>query len=202
MRILIMRHGESTSDLEPRRIEGMADFPLSAAGLAQAQALARRFASEYELDELISSPLTRARQTAEAVSAVAGVPVRVDERLREKSLGDLGGLTFAEADAQYPGLNWRMPAAHEVLPGGEAFLDQYRRVAGFWFSLRDRAGEDRTVGIVTHGGTIQCLYRVALGLPVNTPHAFLNGDTGLHEWIVEPGGAVKVRKANCTRHLE
>lgn len=78
MRLILMRHGESTSDLEPRRIEGMADFPLTETGLAQARALGRRVAAEYQLDELICSPLQRARQTAAAITAASGITPQID----------------------------------------------------------------------------------------------------------------------------
>ncbi|MDB4897535.1 MAG: hypothetical protein JWN15_3797, partial [Firmicutes bacterium] len=60
----------------------------------------------------------------------------------------------------------------------------------------------RSMRIVTHGGTIQCLYRLALGLPVNTPHSVWNGDTSVHEWLVDASGALSIVMANCTRHLQ
>lgn len=200
IRLVIMRHGESTSDLEPRRIEGMADFPLSDAGRAQAEALARRIASEYQLDELICSPLLRARQTAEVISRASGVKVVEDIRLREKSYGILGGLTFQEAEERFPTYDGRHLQVHEALPEGESFLQQFERVAEFWYSLY-YGKDDRSLGIVTHGGVIQCLYRAALGLSVDSPHVFSNGDTAVHEWLVQPGGAVRVVFANCTGHL-
>lgn len=200
IRLILIRHGESTSDLEPRRIEGMADFPLSDRGHRQVAALGRRIAAEYQLNELIVSPLQRARQTADAVSAACGLPYRIDERIREKSYGKLGGLTFQEADEQFPQVNWRMSPVHEMMPEGESTLHQFQRVADFWFSLY--YGQDnRTIAVVSHGGTIQCLYRAAFGLPVHTPHVFGTGDTCVHEWHVEPGGRVRVALANCTRHL-
>lgn len=200
IRLILIRHGESTSDLEPRRIEGMADFPLSERGEWQVAQLGRRIAADYRLDELIASPLKRARQTADAVSAACGLPYRIDERIREKSYGKLGGLTFQEADEQYPHVNWRMSPTHEVMPEGESTLHQFQRVADFWFSLYD-GPNDRTIAVVSHGGTIQCLYRAALGLPVNTPNVFGTGDTCVHEWQFEPGGRIRVALANCTRHL-
>ncbi len=90
--------------------------------------------------------------------------------------------------------------AHESSPGGESFLQQHLRVAEFWHSLYYGAG-DRTVGVVAHGGTITILYQLALGLPLRNRSVFATDDTGVHLWEFEPGGEVRVKFANCTRHL-
>lgn len=201
-----MRHGESVADLEPRRLEGNADFPLTERGRWQAEALAGRVAAEYHLDILLVSPLQRARQTAAAIARATGVPVVEEPRLRERSKGLLAGLTLAEADQRFP----LPPGGHKVHnrpPEGESYLDQFHRVAEFWFSIyygdhpELNPGAHRTLGIVAHGGTIQCLYHAALGLPPLTAAVFGADDTCLHEWHVEPGGRVVVALANCTRHL-
>ncbi len=178
----------------------MADFPLTETGRIQAEALAKRIAEEYQLEELICSPLLRARQTADAISKAAGVAVAEDSRLREKSYGILGGLTFQEAEEQFPMYDGRRLQVHEAVPEGESFLQQFERVAEFWYSLY-YGKDERSLGLVTHGGVIQCLYRAALGLSVDSPHVFLNGDTAVHEWLVQPGGAVRVMFANSTSHL-
>lgn len=199
LRLLAMRHGQSEADLEPVRIEGNADFPLTLLGRSQAARLAARVAAEYRLDLLLASPLGRAQQTAQAISQAAGVPVITDDRIRERSHGVVAGLTPAEANSRHP-----LPPGghkiHEAPAEGESYLDQFRRVAEFWFELYYGPG-DRTVGVVCHGGTLQCLYHAALGLPPLTHVSFGTGDTGLHEWHVTPGGRVRIALANCTRHL-
>lgn len=201
IRLIVIRHGESLADLEPTRIEGQADFPLSEKGEQQVRALAARIAAEYQLGQLISSPLKRAHQTAQAVSAACGLPETLEPRLMERSSGVFGGLTPAEARERYPQekMPWEI-REHETSPEGETFLQQHARVADFWFSLYYGQG-DRTVAVVAHGGTINILYQLALGLPPRNRGLFLNDDTGVHEWQVEPGGAVLIRRHNCTRHL-
>lgn len=201
LRLVIMRHGESLADLPPTRIEGSADFPLSERGQQQAALLGKRIAREYQLDELIASPLQRAQQTAAAIAGATGLTVTTDVRLRERSHGVLGGLTHAEAAERYP-----LPPGgrklHEAPPEGESYLEHYQRVAAFWFEHYLGEPADRTVGIVAHGGTIQCLYHAALGLPPLTSAVFGCGDTCVHEWRVEPKGRVAIMLANCTRHLQ
>lgn len=199
MRLIIIRHGQSEADLEPVRLEGNADFPLTDLGRAQAQRAAERIAKEYRLDVLYASPLRRAYATADAISKACRVPITVDPRLRERSHGLVAGLTRAEANLKYP-LPPGGRKVHEAPPEGESYLDQFTRVAAVWFDLY-YGPDDRTVGLVAHGGTINCLYHAALGLPPLTPASFPTGDTGLHEWHVTPGGRVVIRTANCSRHL-
>jgi broad specificity phosphatase PhoE len=55
--------------------------------------------------------------------------------------------------------------------------------------------------VVAHGGTLQCLYHAALGLPPTTHATFAFADTCVHEWEIDESGRVIIRLANCTRHL-
>ncbi|HLN61032.1 MAG TPA: histidine phosphatase family protein, partial [Symbiobacteriaceae bacterium] len=77
LRLLLCRHGQSTPDLEPRCIEGSGDFPLTDLGRRQGQALAAWLASRYRIDQIVSSPLMRARETAQLVGAATGAPIRL-----------------------------------------------------------------------------------------------------------------------------
>lgn len=200
VRLVLVRHGESTADLEPTRIEGAADFPLSETGERQVERVGQRIAREYQVDEIISSPLQRAQQTARAIAGVCGREVRLDSRLRERSHGVFGGLTPAEARARFGYLPWETLKSYEAPPEGESFLQQAARVTEFWWELCHTRTEG-TICIVTHGGTMNCLYQAALGLPPDQQGIIRNADTGLHEWTLRPGGRMIIHLANCTRHL-
>lgn len=119
----------------------------------------------------------------------------------ERSNGVFGGMTGVEARRDYPDqkMPWEL-LPHEAPPDGESFLQQHERVAEFWYSLCHGTG-DRTLGVVAHGGTITILYQLALGLPLRNKAVFSTGDTRVHLWEFEPGGEVRVRFANCTRHI-
>lgn len=67
MEILLIRHGQSLADLEDR-YEGRADFPLTELGHSQAEKLSTWLAKQYDIELVISSPLIRARRTAEYIS--------------------------------------------------------------------------------------------------------------------------------------
>ncbi|HWI65291.1 MAG TPA: histidine phosphatase family protein [Symbiobacteriaceae bacterium] len=201
IRLLICRHGQSAADLEPRCIEGNGDFPLTDLGFRQAEALAAWLAPRRRPDRILTSPLLRARQTAEAISAATGVPFRVEQRLAERSNGRLAGLTPQEADQQFP-TQHPVPMHHRP-PGGESYLDLYRRITEFWCLLHaDGSLDGQTLLLVSHGGAIQALMQAALGLPPGAPAGFPTGDTGLHELCFDPGGKVRLVRYNYTVHLE
>src|SRR6185503_10394400 len=113
--LYLIRHARSTWNTEGR-MQGWADMPLDDLGLIQAQAPAERLKS-CSFEAIYSSPLARARQTAETVAAHHNLAVRLDERLKERNLGKWTGLTGTEAEQQYPGLrgseNWRVDGPPE-----------------------------------------------------------------------------------------
>lgn len=199
-RLVLCRHGESLADLEPRRIEGSADFPLSDRGHRQAAALAGWLPQEYQIDRLITSPLQRAQQTAAKIAEAASIPLEVDPRLAERNTGRLAGLTHAEANERYP---LRLPIrVHHRAPEGESYLDQFRRVADFYYeTYYDQSLDGKTICVVAHGGTLNCLLDAAIGLPPLAEVDFNCADTCVHELQVQPGGRVRVQRLNATHHL-
>ena len=112
--LILLRHGETEWNRE-RRMQGHRDIPLNAAGVAQA-ALAAPTVAALQPEVIVSSDLQRALATAQAVADRAGLPVQVDPRLRETSLGLWEGLTRAEVMEGWPGAweEWRTVA------GGDA----------------------------------------------------------------------------------
>src|SRR5687767_15916178 len=104
-RLYIFRHGETDWNLA-RRIQGHTDIALNERGRDQARDLANRL-ERYPIQAILSSDLARARETAEIVARRSDVPVFVDERLREASLGDAEGLTVDEAIARFGAEAWQ-----------------------------------------------------------------------------------------------
>ncbi|MFI6292083.1 histidine phosphatase family protein [Nonomuraea sp. NPDC050790] len=163
--LLLLRHGETPLSVE-RRFSGLGDAELTANGLAQAAAAAERLAREpYRLDVIVSSPLKRARQTAEAVAARTGLGVEVDEDLRETDFGAWEGHTFTEIQRRWPDELAAWLAEPSVAPpDGESFAEAARRVQ----RVRDRLVEQhlgKTVLVVSHVTPIKMLLRFALTAP-------------------------------------
>jgi len=110
--ITFLRHGESVGNAE-ERFQGQADFPLTENGLAQAQALAERWLAEgVTFDLAISSPLARARQTAEIITGALRIPIEFDPNWMEINNGLLAGLSDEEAAERVPRPLFMTPYDH------------------------------------------------------------------------------------------
>jgi probable phosphoglycerate mutase len=145
-RLILVRHGESTWNAE-ERLQGQLDPPLSERGREQALALAPML-DGVPAERVISSDLSRARETAE----VLGLSVaRYDPRWREIDVGEWGGKTAAEIDAQSRELtNWR--GGPRVASGGEPWSAFTARVAGAVDELVEAGGPWL---VICHGGCIR-----------------------------------------------
>ncbi len=178
--LILLRHGETDWNAE-LRMQGHRDIPLNTVGLAQAAAAAPSVAA-LSPELIISSDLSRARRTAEAVAALTGLGVRADQRLRETSMGLWEGLTRDEVIAGWPGQwqRWRATNAHIAPPGGESRIEVATRAAAVVADLDD--GAIRRVLLVAHGGLIVGLTGLLLELPDGAWGA-LTGINNCH-WVV------------------
>ncbi len=161
-RVLIVRHG-STAHSAERRLSGRNDLPLNDVGTAQAAALAAR--DFGAVDVVVSSPLRRARQTAEAIATPRGLDVQLVDDLAEVDFGAFEGMTMGEARAAYPEAAAAWLASIETAPpGGESFAALARRVRRARDAVvAEHAG--RTVVLVSHVTPIKTLVRLALDAP-------------------------------------
>src|SRR5579875_2433885 len=124
-RLVLVRHGATVHSAE-RRFSGRNALPLDSVGEQQAAALAAR--SYGTVGAVVSSPLLRAVQTAEAIAAPLGLEVEVVDELVETDFGKWEGLTFAEARALDPAaLDAWLGSPDAAPPGGESFADVGRR---------------------------------------------------------------------------
>lgn len=129
LRIILVRHGETTWNVEGR-YQGQEDTPLSERGMAQAARLAEGLA-DVTIDRAISSPLKRSFITAETVCGRHGIAVSADERLSEINHGSWEGQLATEIQAAYPDdfARWHTaPHLVQMPDGGENLEDVRRRV--------------------------------------------------------------------------
>ena len=131
--LVLTRHGMTARSVPEQHLGQRMDVPLSSTGLRQAHALARRL-HDVGFDRIVTSPLVRARETAEIVAI--GRPVIGDPRLTEMDYGEWEGHTYPEVRALHPGFRgkWESDPATLRCPGGESGNDVARRVGAF---LRD-----------------------------------------------------------------
>jgi broad specificity phosphatase PhoE len=178
--LILLRHGQTDWNVQ-LRMQGHTDIALNAVGRAQAAAAAPSVAA-LRPEVIISSDLSRARETAGQVAQVTGLPVGVDKRLRETNLGKWESLTRTELESGWPQLwqQWRSTAAHTRPPGGESRWEVAQR-GGEVVSELD-AGSHRTALLVAHGGLIVGLTGFLLELP-DTMWNRLIGLNNCH-WVV------------------
>lgn len=166
-RLILLRHGETEYNAT-RRMQGQLDTNLSERGLAQAHTAAKEL-RDLGIKKIISSDLTRARDTASVVGEDLGVEVVVDKRLRETHLGQWQGKTHDEVDTAHDGARarWRSDATWAP-PEGESRVDVAQRARDVVDELLDTYDEwgNSAVLLVAHGGTIAALTAALLGLEV------------------------------------
>ncbi|HEY7100293.1 MAG TPA: histidine phosphatase family protein [Mycobacteriales bacterium] len=159
-RVLVWRHGRTHWNVE-HRFQGQADPPLDEVGRVQA-AVSARLLVAYSPTSIISSDLARAVQTARPLAELVGLPVILDRRLRERSLGGWEGLTRDEVIRRHPEQFAQWVAGRDApQPGAETRAELGER------SLAALAGaEGETVVLVTHSATAMALTGLLLGLPM------------------------------------
>ncbi len=165
MTILLVRHGETGWNRE-RRYQGWLDSPLTERGIAQASAIGRLLVSLPDAADrtIVASPLGRARRTAEIIrDQLRGIgSLRVDELLRELTMGSWDGLTFNQIEAISPGIFEREgPEWCFASPDGESYTGFAGRV-GEWLGEQD---EPLTTLVVAHGLVSRVLRGLYAGLP-------------------------------------
>jgi broad specificity phosphatase PhoE/ribonuclease HI len=199
-RLLLLRHGQTEHSAQ-RRYSGRADLPLTELGERQAAAAAARLATTDDVTAVISSPLRRARQTANSVSDVLGVPTHLHDGLIETDFGAWEGLTFAEASARDPDLHTRWLTDTSVAPpDGESMDAVHRRVRRVRDQLITEHGA-ATLIVVSHVTPIKSLLRTALDAGPSLLHRLHLDVASLSVAEFYPDGPATVRLVNDTSHL-
>jgi probable phosphoglycerate mutase len=190
LNIILIRHGETAWNAE-RRLQGHLDIPLNAEGERQARLLAEALAPE-SIALVVASDLQRARQTAQAVATLRNMPVHTEAGLRERCYGGFEGMLYAEIEQRFPAefAAWQARDIDAILPSGknpgETFRQFYTRATDAILAIAG-AHPGRTVALVAHGGVLECAYRMALGLPLETPRDFKVYNASINRFRVEDG---------------
>jgi probable phosphoglycerate mutase len=196
---ILLRHGQTEYSAE-RRFAGRGDIALTDTGRRQAAAAADRLTARG-IDAIVTSPLQRARRTAEAVATATGAPLTVDDDLAETDFGKWEGLTFGEVSERWPEEMAAWLASTDVAPpGGESLADAGRRV----LAALDRllaAHPRRTLLLVSHVTpikTIACRALLAPPAALFRIHLDVASLTEI-DWFAD--GPVLLRSLNDTAHL-
>lgn len=193
----LVRHGESEGNRE-KRIQGHTDLPLTEQGIEHASLTGQWF-SGHNIDWICSSPLMRARQTANEIARYCDCsPVEDCSELKELDTGTFSNRTFDEIKLNDPGLYADFHArSWEAVPGAESVATIQERARLHWHYLVMKANEGhKHLVSVSHYGFIQWLYKTSFNLDYQTWMPLLTiGNCAVFHLFVSP------RMVGETRHF-
>ena len=186
-RILAIRHGETLWNVDSR-IQGHLDIGLNDTGRWQAERLGLALKDE-PIAAIYASDLSRAHDTALAVSRHTGVPVQAEPGLRERSFGEFEGRTFAEIETELPAQaqRWRQRDPTFTPAGGESLLMLEARVLSVAARLASQHPGEQ-IALFAHGGVMDILYRAATRLDLQAPRTWALGNTAVNRLLWSPEG--------------
>ncbi|HLJ59469.1 MAG TPA: histidine phosphatase family protein [bacterium] len=199
-RVYLIRHGQTDWNAEGR-YQGHIDSALSTLGREQAARLAVALAA-VPFRAIYSSPLSRARDTAAAIAAPHGLPVRPLDRLREVAMGEWEGLTSEEITARFGDiLRARRRDPERITPGGGETLAELRArgIQVIGEMVARHPGE--TIAAVAHGGLNKTILLAVLDAPLSRYWA-IRQDNGAINVLEFDAKVARVALLNETAHLE
>jgi broad specificity phosphatase PhoE len=208
-RLILIRHGQTASN-EGGRILGTADIPLDEVGITQAMALSKRIA-DFQVGKIYSSPLSRARETAQAMNKLSCVNIEFRAELIEYDHGIISNLTLDELARQDDRLyaeilSWLEEGSENgdlprpVVPGAESVYALQERAQDFInHILSCHKGE--VIAAVSHAGFIKALLTCIVGgsMDRHLPFGINNASISVVDFYK---GVPTIRLINDICHLE
>ena len=158
MKLLLTRHGQTDWNVAGK-VQGITDIELNETGKKQAEATGEKLL-DYNIDIIISSPLKRAKKTAEIIRGNRNIPILLDEGLMERGFGEFEGKTREEFDFDEI-WNYKLNKQYE---NAESIGELFERVQKFLNKVQEEY-KDKTVLLVTHGGVIVSIRATLEGIP-------------------------------------
>ena len=190
---ILLRHGESTGNAENRH-QGQADYPLTDLGVQQVQALVEDWKSRgWKFNGAVSSPLSRAKQTAEILSEKLEVDLNYDPIWMERNNGELAGLLHEQALQVLPPPDF-IPLYEPIASTGESQWELYLR-AGAALNQLIKLPPGRYL-VISHGGLLNMVMHALVGVVPqpnfqgpnfrfsNTGYTRVKYDPGNNTWII------------------
>lgn len=200
--LYVIRHGQTTCNAAAIIQGPRIDAELSEEGHRQAARLGAAF-QETPLDAIVTSPMLRARTTAEALVAGTGgkVPSRVAPELYEIDFGDLCGKTMPDVEQEFGQVvdAWDMGFVDQAFPGGESPALAQHRIRPVADAVREQARR-QDIAVVAHGRINRILLATLLGLPLTEMRRFPQDNANISQ-IDWNGDAPVVRRLNDVAHL-
>lgn len=199
-RVILVRHGQTEWN-RIERFRGRIDIDLNETGIWQAGQAAKAVKERYAVSAIYSSPLSRARRTAEAIGRSVGLPVQILPALIDFSYGEWEGKSLEEVEAAYPELYhlWETRPHQVRIPGGESLRRVRTRVSTAVQQVA-AAHPNESVVLVSHRIVCKVLACSLLGLPISHLHRLELDTASLSLFEQQEAGWVTLR-LNDTCHL-
>jgi probable phosphoglycerate mutase len=198
--LTLVRHGVTAFSVE-KRFSGVGDPPLIEQGRFQAKAVAARLATRASIDLIVTSPMSRCRETAAVIASLIGAPVEQDDDLREVDFGAWEGLTLETVQERWP-RELAMWLADPTIspPEGESYDSLRYRVSRAQQRLVNRH-RGMTVCVVTHSRPVASFVASALSAPLESLYRLQVDNGSLTELDYYEDGPQVLRTFNDTSHL-
>lgn len=169
MKMIVMRHGQTAWNLA-HRIQGHTDIPLDERGCRQAEAIAERL-RDMNISAVYTSPLQRARKTAETIAAKSGCPVIDDERLIERYFGDWEGESIDAVTHSDPQIwrQWIETPSCCAVPKGESLQSVLERSVSLTEALIQKHKGENIV-LVSHANPAKLILLHYARIPLDCIH--------------------------------
>ena len=176
--LIVVRHGQTAWNRD-MRFQGHGDSPLTELGRAEARAVGQRL-GHTPFDELLSSDLGRARETARIIARYTGHTVRLEARLRERHYGVLEGLNAGEILQKHPEVYQQLLTENPdyQIPQGETHREHYKNNIAALQEWAD-SHPGGSGAMVAHGGVLDNIFRYVAGLDLSHPRCVLPANASL-----------------------
>lgn len=157
MKLYLTRHGQTEWNVQ-KRMQGRNNSPLTQLGMQQAEKLGD-YLKDVSFDCIYSSASPRALHTAELLRGERNIPIETSEELMEISLGEWEGMTFSDAEKQYPEQFhnfWHQPERYFRVDS-ESFEQLRQRISNEIERIADKHPNE-TVLVVAHGMVLKTLF--------------------------------------------
>ena len=161
MKVTFVRHGETDLNRPIRKMQGITNYDLNENGIKQAQ-ITRDKLENTEFDLIITSPLKRAKHTAEIINEKKNIPLIYDDRIMERNYGDLEEELFKE---EYCNLNYDFESIN-----GEQTDAYLARLKDFLSDIKQKYNNKKIL-VVTHNGVIGVISCLLEGMPEDGDYA-------------------------------
>jgi phosphoserine phosphatase len=193
MKIYLVRHGQTSWNQE-QRLQGLRDIPLNRTGIRQSHRLAKWYRNTG-VRRIVSSPLLRARRTAQILAECTGRTPIIDDRLREIDHGPWTGLRLGAIEDRFPEdfRTWSFFPEKLRLSNGESLMAVYRRCTGALLDLiKDNPHED--ILVVSHGVVNALLLCAALGADLSRLREYSPHNAAVSSLTVQRGKIIAVER--------